>query len=386
MFTKTKALEKIRALNKRIRAICGGTSASKTISILIYLINEAQNDPKPTLTSIVSESFPHLKRGAMRDFLQIMEQHNYFKTDAWNKTDYIYTFETGSKIEFFSVDQSEKLRGARRERLFINEANNIDLNSFNELEVRTKDFVFLDWNPTTEFFFYTDVLPKRDDVDFITLTYLDNEALSPEIVKTIEARRENKNWWTVYGLGQLGAVEGRIYKDWEIIDEIPHQARLERRGIDFGYTNDPTAIVDIYKFNDGFILDEMVYQKGLSNKQIADTLLNFSPVLTIADSAEPKSIDEIRTYGINILPAQKGPGSVAQGIQYIQDQKISITKRSVNGIKEYRNYLWLTDRTGRIINEPQENDNHFLDATRYGFSSYRPSVNPFNGNFKKSFV
>lgn len=370
MFKETTATKKILKLNKRIRAVCGGTSASKTISILLYLIALAQSDKKPTLTSIVAESIPHLKRGAIRDFKNILQTHHYWKDANWNATDYIYTFETGSKIEFFSSDNGDKLRGARRDRLFINEANNNTLDAFNQLEVRTKEFCFLDWNPTNEFWFYSDILGKRDDVDFITLTYKDNEALDEQIVKAIEARKNNKGWWQVYGLGQLGEVEGKIYKGWQIIDEIPHEARLERYGLDFGYSNDPTSIVAIYKYNGGFIFDEICYQKGLSNKQIADILINSPRALVVADSSEPKSIDELKLYGVNVLPSLKGQGSVNKGIQFIQDQRISITKRSVNGLKEYRNYLWKVDKEGRIINTPEDIFNHFMDAIRYGLDSY----------------
>lgn len=371
MFQETTATQKIISLQKRIRAVCGGTSASKTISILLFLIAKAQSDKKPTLTSIVSESVPHLKRGAVRDFKNIMQEHYYWKDSLWNATDMVYTFETGSKIEFFSSDNGDKLRGARRDRLFINEANNVTLDAFNQLEVRTKEFIFLDWNPTNEFWFYTDILNVRGDVDFITLTYKDNEALSSEIVKAIEQRKGNKSWWQVYGLGQLGEVEGKIYKDWQIIDFIPHEARLERYGLDFGYSNDPTAIIAIYKYNGGYIVDEITFQKGLSNRQIADILVNKEPALVIADSAEPKSIDEIASYGINIMACNKGKDSIRQGIQYVQDQRVSITKRSLNVIKEYRNYLWMTDKNGKIVNEPDGGFDHTMDAIRYALESYK---------------
>ena len=360
-------------MRKRLRFIQGGTSASKTVGTVMYLIAKAQSDKTPTLTSIVSESFPHLKRGVMRDFLMILQTHQYFKDARWNKTDFTYTFETGSKIEFFSVDQPDKVRGPRRDRLFINEANNIPYEAFDQLEVRTKEFVIADWNPTNEFWAYTEVLGKRNDVEHLVLTYIDNEALSIEIIKSIEQRKGNKNWWQVYGLGQLGEVEGKIYKDWKLdITEIPHEARLERYGMDFGYSNDPTSIVAIYKYNDGFILDEITHQKGLSNKQISDILSNLPQALVIADSAEPKSIDEIKSYGVNILPATKGQGSVSQGIQFVQDQRISVTQRSINIIKAYRNYLFKTDKDGKILNEPDHFLSDAMDAVRYGLSSYKP--------------
>lgn len=372
LYQQTTATTKILNLNKRIRIVQGGTSASKTISILLYLIALAQSDKTPTITSIVSESIPHLKRGAMRDFKNIMQGHRYWQDKNWNVQDSTYTFETGSKIEFFSTDNGDKLRGARRDRTFMNEANNCTFDAFEQLEVRTNEFIILDYNPTNEFWALTEVLGKRDDVDYIILTYKDNEACPEKIVRSIEQRKDRKGWWQVYGEGQLGEVEGKIYKDWAIIDSIPHEARLERYGLDYGYTNDPTAIVAIYKYNNGYILDEITYQKGLSNKQIADIILNQPPALVVSDSAEPKSNDELITYGVNLLPANKGQGSVLQGIQYVQHQRISVTKRSVDVIREYRNYLWKTDKDGRIINEPEHQFSHSMDAIRYGLESNKP--------------
>lgn len=368
MYYITTATKKITKLNKRIRAVQGGTSAGKTVGIIEILTDLAQRDKVPTISSIVSESFPHLKRGAILDFLSIMQQQDYFLDKRWNKTDYTYTFETGSKIEFFSVDQPGKVRGPRRDRLFINEANNISYDAFDQLEVRTKEFIFLDWNPVSEFWYY-DKVANRQDCEHLILTYKDNEALDKRIIESIEQRRERKGWWRVYGEGQLGEVEGKIYKDWQIIDEIPFYARLERYGLDFGYSNDPTAIIAIYYYDGGYIWDEICFQKGLSNKQIADILLNQLPALVVADSAEPKSIDDIYSYGVNIVGAEKGKDSVNNGIQLIQDQKISITKRSINLIKEYRNYLWETDKDGKILNIPEHTFSHGMDAGRYAMSS-----------------
>lgn len=370
MYQRTTATNKILELKKRIRGVSGGTSASKTISILMWLIQYAQTHDKEIL-SIVSESMPHLKRGAMRDFIDIMKEHNYYIDENWNRSDFIYKFSTGSIIEFFSADQSDKVRGPRRDVLFINEANNVSYETFTQLEIRTKKLVWLDWNPVSEFWWYTDVLPTQD-VDFLTLTYRDNEALEPAIVKAIEARRANKNWFRVYGEGQLGEAEGRIYTGWQVIDEVPHEARLERYGLDFGYTNDPTAADAIYRHNGGIILDQIIHQKGLTNKQIADVFLNQPKALIIADSAEPKSIDEIISYGLSVAPSLKGQGSVLKGIQYVQNQRISITKRSVETLKEYRNYLWLTDKEGKIINEPSPIWNHHMDEIRYAVNSLSP--------------
>ena len=318
---------------------------------------------------MVSESFPHLRRGAIRDFLFILESTQRFDPDRWNKTEFTYTFETGSKIEFFSADQPDKVRGPRRQRLFINEANNIPFNTYEQLEVRTEEFIFLDWNPTSEFYYYTELKGKRPDIEELTLTYLDNEALAQSIIDTIEARRHRAGWWRVYGLGELGEIENKIYSGWQIIDAIPFEARLERYGLDFGYTNDPTAIVGVYYFNQGYILDEICYLKGLSNKQIADIFQSSKKALIIADSAEPKSIDELRNYGLNVMPCEKGKDSVEWGIQMVQDQPISVTKRSINLLKEYRNYLWQTDKNGKILRIPMDIWNDLMDATRYALSS-----------------
>jgi len=374
-YQQTTALKKLLNLKNRIRGIGGGASASKTIGIEQILIDKAQTNENK-LISITSESMPHLKRGAIRDFLSIMQGHNYFVDKRWNKSDFTYTFETGSQIEFFSLDMPHKVRGPRRDILFINEANNIPLETFEQLETRTREVVWLDWNPTNEFWWYTDILNNlnfKPVIDFLTLTYLDNEGLSEQERNSILRRRDNKNWWKVYGLGELGEIESRIYTGWRIIDEIPHEARLERYGLDFGYTNDPTAIIAIYYYNGGWILDEKVYQRGMSNRDIANIFNNFSnkeQKLVIADSAEPKSIDEIRSYGINIMPCEKGKDSVNAGIQLVQDQPVSITKQSINTIKEYRNFLWMTDKNGKIINEPDPNcEDHGMDAIRYAMKT-----------------
>jgi phage terminase large subunit len=372
LYKPTTALRKVAALDKRIRGVSGGTSASKTISILMWLIDYAQSHQNE-LISVVSESFPHLKRGGIRDFINIMEDTGYFKESRWNTPDSIYTFETGSKIEFFSADQSQKVRGPRRDVLFINEANNIKYETYTQLEIRTRKIVWIDHNPVAEYWWYSEVMPNND-VDFLTLTYRDNESLEQSIVDSIESRRGNKQWYQVYGLGQLGEVEGKIYKGWKLdLNEVPHEARLERYGLDFGYSQDPAALVDIYYYNGGYILDESLYQLGMSNKRIADLLANKDRALVVADSAEPKSIDELKSYGINVIGANKGPGSVNQGIQYVQDQKIRVTKRSLNLIKEYRNYLWDTDKDGNIITVPAGGFDHLMDAVRYGMESLRPA-------------
>ena len=382
-YKDVSATKQIFELSRRIRAVAGGTSASKTISILVWLIDYCQTKQEgEKLATVVSESYPHLEKGAMLDFQNIMKDRGYWKDVLWHGTKHTYTFETGNKLEFFSVDTYGKAHGPRRDVLFVNECNNLDYKIVDQLITRTRETIWLDWNPSEEFWFYTELLPMRsDDIDFITLTYLDNEALDKVMVDEIESHKGNLAWWTVYGLGKLGATEQRIYKGWQIIDEVPFEARLERYGVDFGYTNDPTAVVAVYYYNGGYIVDEVAFAKGLLNKQIADVLKNQeTKAIAIADSAEPKSIDEIRLFGVTILPSKKGKDSVHQGIQFIQSQQMSVTKRSLNVIKEYRRYLWEMDKDGKILQEPEHDFSHSMDAIRYALSSIH------NPNQVKAFV
>lgn len=372
-YTKTKAVDKILSCRKRLKVIQGGSSAGKTIAILLILIDRAQNE-KGKMFSVVSETLPHLKKGAIRDFLNIMEGHGYYKDAQWNRTDQIYTFETGTKIEFFSADNADKVRGPRRNVLFLNEANNINYETYTQLEIRTSEEIYIDYNPVAEFWVHDEVIPNAEH-DFIILTYKDNDALPETIVKSLESRKGKRSWWKVYGEGQLGDSDDKVYQNWEQIDEVPSSARLERYGVDFGYTNDPTAIVAIYYYDQAYIIDEVAYLTGLSNKAIADTILNQEKkALVIADSAEPKSIDELRSYNLNVLPAKKGQGSVLQGIQLVQDQIIKVTKRSTNVIKENRKYVFDTDFNGRLTNDPIDDYNHAMDAIRYAMGSIVPAV------------
>lgn len=375
-FKDVGATRKIFDLRKRIRAVTGGTAASKTISILVWLIDyclDRRNINK--LCTVVSESYPHLSGGAIRDFENIMKDRGYWNEKLWvrNPTT-IYKFETGNQLEFRAIDTYGKAHGPRRDVLFVNECNNLPYNIVDQLIVRTREVVWLDWNPTSEFWFYTDMLGLRDDVDFITLTYLDNEALDQTTRSEIESHKHNRAWWQVYGLGQLGDLEGKIYVNWQIIDDIPQEARLEKYGLDFGYSVDPTASDAIYKWNDSTVIDEVIHQKGLSNRQIAELFLNLPRASVIADSAEPKSIDEIASFGVPIFPSTKGSDSVRQGIQVVQDQKIFITKRSVNTLKEYRNYLWKVNREGFATQEPSDIWNHHMDDIRYAISSGKGTV------------
>lgn len=226
--------------------------------------------------------------------------------------------------------------------------------------------MILDFNPVASFWVHEQVMPYVPH-DFLKLTYRDNEALEPAIVRSIESRKHNANYWRVYGLGEVGVLEGVIISDWTQVDGVPPEARLRRRGLDFGYTNHPTGIVDIYEWNGGFILDEQCYQTGMKNPQIATFLAGLvePETLVVADSAEPKSIDEIADHGIGIIGAEKGSDSIRHGLDVMQFQKLYVTARSVNLIKELRNYVWKKDRSGKPLNEPIDLWNHLIDGARY---------------------
>ncbi len=368
MFQRTTAINKILALKKRIKIVQGGTSAGKTYGILPILIDRAAKTPN-TEISVVSESIPHLRRGALRDFLKIMKSINRYVDDRYNKTLLKYEFANGSFIEFFSADDSSKLRGGRRSILYINECNSVSFESYNELSIRTKDEVFLDYNPTASFWVQTE-LEGQEDAEKIILTYKDNEALDKGIIDQIEknikkAETSNywRNWVRVYVDGEMGQLEGIVFSNWQTIDTIPNEARLIGIGVDFGYTNDTTSIIEVYKMNETRILNEVTYQTGLLNSDIAKILPRDVPVY--ADSAEPKSIADIQRYGITIKGVTKGRDSINYGIDVMQRENYLVTSQSTNLIKELRTYCWDTDKTGKRLNKPIDNFNHAIDAVRY---------------------
>jgi phage terminase large subunit len=368
MLTKTTAQKKIAQLRKRVRIIQGGTSSSKTFTILIFLIQYAIDNPNSEI-SVVSESIPHIKRGALKDFIKIMRWIGNFNESNFNQSNLTYRFTKGSYIEFFSADQPDKLRGARRDILFINECNNVNFESFQQLNIRTKKFIYLDFNPTSEFWVHKELKDELDS-DFLILTYKDNEALDNSIVQQIEKNRLKAetsaywaNWWRVYGLGEIGMLEGVIFSNWKTIDNLPKDAKLIGIGLDFGYTNDPTAIIEIYNYNGQRILNELKYQTGMLNSDIAKKLPKHVPVY--ADSSEPKSIEEIKRYGITIKGVTKGKDSINYGIDVMQRQEYLVTSNSVNLIKELRAYCWDTDKQGTRLNKPIDTNNHAIDALRY---------------------
>lgn len=364
--------KKRRALNE------GGTTSSKTHSILSLLIYIAQNALKPLIISITSESLPHLRRGCIRDFVRILGDE--YDDNKFNKSEHIYNF--GNAImEFFPADDPTKMRGSRRDILFINEANNVSYDAYRELDIRTSRFTFLDWNPTCEFWAHTEGLIDDPLTEFIHSTYLDvKEVLHnfdevtrltiQAVIDNIESNRDkDPNWWNVYGLGKVGNIEGLVHPHFVQVDSMPDSG-MSFFGLDFGFTNDPTALVHNKIVGDCLYSDVLIYQNGLTNQEISNYMQSIGVRKhydeIFADCAEPKSIEEIRLNGWNIKASPKGADSVMAGIQLVNQYKQHWTKRSVDGIKEMRNYRYITDRDGRITNKPIDAFDHAIQARQYG--------------------
>jgi phage terminase large subunit len=359
-------------MKSRIKVIQGGTSASKTFSILAILIDKAIKQPGLEI-SVVSETIPHLRRGANRDFLKIMKETGRYIPNNYNKTLLRYDFTNGSYIEFFSADSEEKLRGARRNILYLNEANNINYDAYQQLEIRTDGDIYLDFNPTSTFWAHTEVL-VQPNAEHLILTYKDNEALSQEIISSLEMSREKaktstywENWCRVYLDGEIGSVEGTIYNDYLVIDKIPQDARLLCYGLDFGFSQDPAALVAIYKYDDTLVIDEVIYRTGVLNSELSNLMKQNGVTGEIfSDSAEPKSIAELKRYGHQVKPVEKGRDSIKFGIQLVQEYKLLVTRRSTNILEELSKYMYKKNRNGGYDPEPIDMYNHAMDAMRYG--------------------
>jgi len=317
-----------------------------------------------------------------------MEWVGLMDYSAWNKSTLTYYFPNGSFIEFFSGDQPDKMRGARRDVLFVNEANNVAWETYYQLAIRTREFIYIDFNPTAEFWAHTE-LQNQPDVDFIILTYRDNEALEASIINEFRKAEEKAktseywaNWVKVYVNGEIGSLQGVVFDNWKTVDVIPQQARLLGYGCDFGYSNDPSTLVAVYQLNKEFYYDELIYQKGLLNSDLARLIKQHPTAMIYADSAEPKSIQELKNYGIRITATEKGADSIMHGISKMQQAPFYVTKRSLNLIKELRAYTWATDKTGATLNKPIDAFNHGIDSIRY----YHLGQGKFSGKYVSTTV
>lgn len=367
MFKRTGAINKILAMTKRKRVIQGGSSAGKTIAILAILIDRAIKTPDLEIT-VIGATVPHLKGGAMKDFLKIMKQTNRYRNDNWNISNSKYTFGNGSVIEFVNAD-GDKAVGPRRDILYVNEANLISFETYTQLAMRTSGDIYLDFNPVNRFWVHDEVLTEPDS-EMLILTYRDNEGIPEFVLEELLSKRKKeatsdywKNWCRVYLDGEIGMLEGVIFQNWKTIDSVPEGAKLLGYGMDFGFTNDPTTMIAVYKYDKQLILDEVIYQKGLLNSQIATMIKGMGakngPIY--ADSSEPKSIADIQGYGIGIYSVTKGKDSVKAGIQLMQEYEFLVTKNSVHLIEELTKYEW----SKKDPSEPIGIFNHCIDATRY---------------------
>jgi phage terminase large subunit len=349
----------------------GGARSSKTISALQIFSLLAMEDKTPTITSIVSENLPHLKRGAVRDFKFSMVDMGRWDENSWNKSECIYTFPSGSIIEFFGADTPAKLQGPARDRLLINEANRVEWEAARQLMVRTSGLVMYDYNPSAPFW-GTEEIPKRDRYALVHSTYRDNQYLPDEVRREIEANRGTGNWWRVYGEGLIGQIEGQIF-DFKIVNDMPDPAGfIETWGMDFGFTNDPTTIIRclVHTGRREIYADQLIWQTGMTNPDIAHALKDLgikrqgNGPCVWADSAEPKSITEVAGYGLNVKGCDKKT-AVREQIQALQPWTIYVTRRSVDLINEGREYLFKQRTDGTFTNEPIDFFNHGIDALRY---------------------
>lgn len=373
--TSTAWLKKPRYISS-----CGGTRSGKTYSIIQLLFlqclgEERRGDP-PTITSIVSESMPHLKRGAIRDFKTILKDEGIWDEEKWSETGKTYTFSNGSVLEFFSVDNAGKVFGSARDNLFINECQHIDYEIARQLFVRTRGRIILDYNPTHHFW-AMDKVESKDNCITLHSTYRDNGFLSPEQVRDIEDNKSDANWWLVFGEGKEGTLDGLIY-EFETCDSLPEKTEMDHlveiQGIDFGFTNDPTARVQVIADPRKKILwvRQRCYRTHMQNRHIIQDLQEDgvdNRVEIYADCAEPKSIADIKEAGFNVIPCDKSApvksDKLKFQLQWMQGWKLYVTKDSIDLIRELRNYVWAKDKDGNPLNEPIDKFNHLLDSLRY---------------------
>jgi phage terminase large subunit len=362
-----KIFNHLDSSDKRITIEQGGSRSGKTYNILMWLIfSYATKNIDKTIT-ICRKTFPALRASSMRDFFEILKKYDLYKEGNHNKSNSEYLL-NGNLFEFISLDQPQKVRGRKRNVLYINEANELYFEDWQQLILRTTDKAILDYNPSDEFHFIYDKIKPREDAEFYITTYKDNPFLDEQTVSEIERLRTvDENYWNIYGLGLVGSSQALIFRINEC-SSIPEDAKFLSYGMDFGYTNDPTTLVAIYQQGDNIFLKELIFETKLTNRDIDDKLRlnNIERKEIFADSAEPKSIEELYRMGWNIKPATKGQGSVNIGIDMMKRYNIYVTKDSINMIKEFRNYKWQQDKNGNVLNVPVDMFNHTIDAVRYG--------------------
>ena len=354
--------------NAKIQVHQGGTRSGKTYSLCQVLIELCwKNKNAGLVITIVRKTFPALRSSIMRDFFDILSKGGKYKVENHNKSEATYKL-FGNLIEFISADMPAKLRGRKRNILYINEANELHLEDWRQLLLRTTDKTIIDYNPSDTFHWIYEEVLTRDDVDFFKTTYKDNPFLEQSVIDEIERFKDtDENYWRVYGLGERGLNVAAIFPQYEITESIPERAKLIAYGLDWGFTNDPTAVVSVWQEGYALYIKEHIYKTGMTNRDISMELfkLDLDRTPIICDSAEPKSIEELHRLGHNVKPAKKGPDSVRIGIDIMKRHKIYVLRESTNAEKEFRNYKWEVDRNGKTLSKPVDKNNHIIDAVRY---------------------
>ena len=351
---------------KKIVVEQGGTRSGKTYNIILWIIFQYCTNNNGKIVTVCRKSFPSLRATVMRDFITILQTHKIYSEKFHNKSNSEYHL-FDNLIEFISLDQPQKIRGRKRDLLFINEANELYFEDWQQLVFRTQDKIILDYNPSDEYHWIYDKVIPREDCAFFKTTYLDNPFVEDSIIKEIERLKDtDEQYWEVYGLGERSASRSTIFSYVEV-NQIPVDANLIAYGMDFGYTNDPTTLVSVYIDNHNLYIKEHLYRTQMTTNDI-NTFLKEEKLLNnpiYADSAEPRLIGELRRMGHNIFPSIKGKDSVNAGIDLLKRYKIHILSSSSNAISEFRNYKWREDKTGMLVNIPEDKHNHIIDPCRY---------------------
>lgn len=356
--------------NKKIKIFQGGTRSGKTYAICQYLIHSLLNDDNGKVFTIARKTLPAVKSSVFRDFMHILDQVGILYNGFLNRSEMIYYYKS-HKVEFISVDEPQKIRGRKRDVLFINEGNELSFEDWRQLVMRTSQEIILDFNPSDPIHWIYDEIMIRDDADTFYSTYKDNAFLEKQIIDEIERLKDkDEQYWAVYGEGKRATfAEGMVYNNWKWIDykDFPETDDIFL-ALDFGYTNDPTAIVELRKKNDKIFVKEVCYNTGMTNQDIANFLKanNYEETIIYCDSAEPKSIDELRSAGIYAKPSIKGQGSVKAGISLLKEYEVFACNVSKNLKTEYQFYIWEELKDGTKTNKPRDKFNHLMDALRYG--------------------